>query len=106
MAENNSETPPMSYPRIAGALYLLIIVCGIFSEAFLLSSLIVAGATETTATNIIQSQTLFRIGSIADPVMLLSDVAIAILFYLLFKPVNKALALLLLDLHSHGHDLG
>ena len=79
--------------RLAGLLYLVIIVCGIFSEVGIRSRLIVPGDAAATAVNIATSAGLFRIGFAADALMLLSDVAIAVLFYLLFRPVSKPLAL-------------
>jgi hypothetical protein len=94
MINHTTETPPIVYARIAGLLYLIIIVFGIFSEVFVRSSLIVTGNVNTTADNILASETLFRIGFAADSIMLLSDVAIAILFYELLKPVSKTLALI------------
>ena len=146
------ETSPLVYARVAGVLYLVIIVCGIFSEAFVRSNLIVVGDASATAANILSSPSIFRIGFAADTMMLLSDVAIAVLFYVLLRPVSKtlaltaavfrltqaailggnllnyyaallllsgdgyasvfnaeqlsALAMLLLEMHSHGYDLG
>ena len=84
---------PIIYARIAGLLYFIIITSGIFSEVFIRSSLIVAGDASATAGNILASQTFFRIGFVSDSIMLLADVAIAILFYLLFKPVSSLLSL-------------
>ena len=93
MTVRTTETSPLAYARFAGLLYLIIIACGIFSEVFVRSSLIVAGDATATATNILASKTLFRIGFAADSIMLWSDVAIAVLFYVLLKPVSKTLAL-------------
>lgn len=93
MTIRTSETSPLTYARVAGLLYLIIIVFGIFGEVFVRSSLIVAGNATATATNILASEWLFRTGFAADSVMLLSDVAIAALFYILLKPVSKTLAL-------------
>lgn len=83
----------MCYARIAGLLYLAIIMCGIFSEVFVRSRLIVTGDATATASNILASTALFRAGFAADTIMLLSDVAIAVMFYVLFKPVGQTLAL-------------
>lgn len=83
-----------SYARVAGWLYLVIIVCGIGSEVFIRSSLIVEGDAMATASNILASDSLFRLGFVADSIMLLSDVAVAVLFYVLFKPVSNTLALM------------
>ena len=80
--------------RIAGVLYLIIIAAGIFAEFFVRSSLIVAGDAAATASQIMASESLFRIGIASDLIMILSDVAIGLAFYVLLKPVNKSLALL------------
>jgi hypothetical protein len=93
MALRGAETPPPVYARVAGLLYLVIIVSGIFSEAFVRSSLIVAGNANATAANILASGPLFRIGFAADALMLLCDVAVAVLLYMLLRPVSRTLSL-------------
>lgn len=80
--------------RTAGLLYLAIIVSGIFAEFFVRSSLIVRGDAASTARNITASESLFRMGIASDLVMIVSDVALALLFYVLLKPVSKSLSLL------------
>jgi len=91
---NTTQTSPIVYARIAGVLYLLIIFFGIFSEVFIRSQLIVEGNATATATNVLASEGLFKFAFIADSIMLLSDVAIAVFFYVLLKPVSTTLALL------------
>lgn len=86
-------TSPLLYARVAGVLYLIIIVFGVFGEAFVRSSLIAPGDATATAGNIIASERLFRVGFLADSIMFLSDVALAVLLYILLKPVGKTLAL-------------
>lgn len=81
------------YARIAGLLYLVIIVFGIYSEVFIRSVLIDFSDASVTASNILAAEGLYRFGFVADIIMLLSDVAIAILFYILLKPVSKTLSL-------------
>jgi hypothetical protein len=93
VAVSRSEASPARYARIAGFLYLLIIVFGVFGELVIRSRLIVTGDAAATAVNILASESLFRFGFAADSIMLLSDVAIAVLFYVLLKPVSKTLAL-------------
>jgi hypothetical protein len=94
LVSRTNDVPPAVYARTAGFLYLLIIVCGIFSEVFVRSSLIVVGDAAATAANILDSSSLFRVGFVSDAVMVMSDVAIAVLFYVLLKPVSKTLALM------------
>jgi len=90
---NARETSPVIYARIGGILYLIIIVSGISSEALIRSSLVVTGDATATATNILASPLLFRIGFASDTIMLFSDVAIAVVLYFLLKPVSNILAL-------------
>jgi len=81
------------YARIAGILYLLLIACGIFAEAAARSGLLVPGSPAATAERIAGVGMLYGAGFVADAVMLLCDVAIAVLFYLIFRPVSRPLAL-------------
>ena len=80
--------------RVAGVLYLTIIVAGIFAEFVVRQSLIVPGDATATASNIMASEGLFRLGIAGDLIMILSDIALALIFYVLFKPVSQALSLL------------
>jgi hypothetical protein len=96
MANRTGETSPLVYARVAGVLYLIIIVFGIFSEVFVRSGLIVKGDAAATAGNILASEGLFRVGFLADSIMFLSDVALAVLLFVLLKPVSKTLALIAL----------
>jgi len=93
MTNATLETSPQVYARIAGGLYLIIIVFGIWSEMFVRSTLIVAGDAAATAGNIMASEGLFRASFAADSIMALSDVAVAVLLYVLLRPVNRTLAL-------------
>jgi hypothetical protein len=93
MRDRTTETSPLVYARVAGVLYLIIIVFGLFSEVFVRSSLFVPGDATATAANITAAEGLFRSGFLADSIMFLSDVALAVLLYVLLRPVSKTLAL-------------
>jgi hypothetical protein len=80
--------------RVAGVLYLVIIAFGIFAEVVVRSSLIVDGDAQATAANIRDSEWLFRMGFAADLVVFLSDVAIAIVLFFLFRPVSRVVSAL------------
>ncbi len=80
--------------RMAGLLYVVIIVAGIFAEFVVRSGLIVSGDAAATAENIMASPGLFRLGIVGDLIMITADVAIALLFYALLKPVSNVLALM------------
>ena len=83
---------PMAAPRrgvatarVAGALYVIIIGCGLFAELGVRSRLIEPGDPTTTARNILDSPMLFRAGVAADIVMFIADVAIAVVLYQLLQ---------------------
>lgn len=80
--------------RIAGLLYLIIIICAGFSEGYVRSSLIIPGDATTTAQNILASEGLFRLGFVSDLVAFLADAVVAILLYILLKPVSKILSII------------
>lgn len=94
MSIKADKMPPIVYARVAGFLYLIIIVSGIFAEVGVRGKLFVSGDASATATGILESQWLFSLGFIADSFMLLSDVAVAVLLYLLLKPVSTVLSLM------------
>jgi hypothetical protein len=85
---------PDRLARVAGGLYLVIIVCGVGGEAFLRGPLIVAGDPTSTAENVIAAEPFFRIGILADVVMVLCDVALAVLLFVLLEPAGRVLSLL------------
>ena len=87
-------TPPQHYARAGGALYLFIILAGLFGEAFVRGSLIVSGDAEATASKILASETLFRAGLVGEMLACVCDVALAMILYVLLRPVNRNLALL------------
>jgi len=88
------RTSPQLYARIGGALYLVIIVAGIFGEAFVRNGLIVTGDAAATAHNIMSSEFLWRIGIAGDLFMHVCDVPLVLILYLLLKPVDRNLSLL------------
>ena len=94
MTPRAPEPSPQLYAKIGGVLYLVIIVCGFFGEAFVRGTLVVSGNAGATAANIAASQSLWRIGIALDLVMHVCDVPLMLVFYLLLRPVNRNLAIL------------
>ncbi|WP_281239474.1 DUF4386 domain-containing protein [Flavobacterium praedii] len=88
------EDSPQLYARIAGILYLLIIVAGIFGELLVRNKLLVYGDANATANNIMKSELLWRMGISADLVMHICDLPVMIILYYLLRPVSEKLALL------------
>ena len=79
--------------RLAGVLYLLISVLAPFSILYIPSTLIVPGDAATTASNIMASEGLFRLGIVGDSVVILLEIALIAVLYQLLRPVNRTFAL-------------
>lgn len=79
--------------RLAGFLYLFLMVCGVVGEFTARGSLIVDGDMAKTMSNIAASPHLFRLGILCDLTAFAGDVAIAVALYVLLSPVGKYLAL-------------
>src|SRR5438270_5835995 len=75
-------------------MFLISLLAGSFGEYYVPSKLIVAGNAAATASNIVNHEMLFRLGFAAYLLEALCDVALALVLYVLLKPVNRNLALL------------
>ena len=78
--------------RIAGGLYLVIFVFGLFSEVVVRSSIVELGDPASTARNLLDAPGLFRLGFLADLTMVAADIATAVLLYVLLAPVNRTVS--------------
>jgi Domain of unknown function (DUF4386) len=73
------ETSPQTYARTGGVLYLIIIVVGLFGEAFVRNGLIVSGDATATAANIRSMESLWRFHIAAELFLLICAVALSTL---------------------------
>ena len=94
MTHTRALSDPKAAARLAGALYLVIIVLGIWSEVAVRGALVIPGDPAATAANILAAKGLVRLSFAADSVMALADAALAVLLYLIFRPVSLPLALM------------
>lgn len=85
---------PQLYARLAGLLYLIVIVGGGFAEIFVRQRLVVANDAVATANNILTHEQLFRSGFAADLIAGLCVMPLILLLYELLKVVNRRVALL------------
>jgi hypothetical protein len=83
--------------RVAGFLYLIIIITSILSMILVESKLVVPGDAAATVNNIMANELLFRIGAAYDLIMFASVVILSVALYVILKTVNKNLALLALS---------
>jgi uncharacterized protein DUF4386 len=91
---NSIEQSPQLYARIGGALYLIIIVVGLFGEAFVRDRLIVSGDAVATAANIMLHESLWRFHIAAELFLLICAIALLLILFVLLRPVSRDLALL------------
>jgi hypothetical protein len=80
--------------RIGGILYLINIVLGIFSIGYVPSIIVVSGDIQATAQNILVHEIFYRVGFVAHIIILLTNIPLAVIFYNLFKVVNRKASLL------------
>ena len=76
--------------RIAGLLYLIVILNGFFFLKYVPSKLIVWNDASATVKNIIASNTLFRLGILSELIGYTAWLLLPLVLYKLLKPVNKA----------------
>jgi hypothetical protein len=81
------------YARVAGFLFFVSFVAGSFGEFYVPSQLIVSGNAAATAANIVNNDSLFRLGFAGYLLEALCDVGVALVLYVLLKPVHRNLAL-------------
>jgi uncharacterized protein DUF4386 len=88
------ETSPRVLARIGGALYLIVIVIGLFGEAFVRGKIVVSGDASATAANLRSMESLWRFGIAAEFVLLTCALSMVVVLYVLLRPVSRNLALL------------
>lgn len=84
--------------RVAGLLYLVVVVSGIFGLMYIPSKLIVWNDASTTVSNIGASILLFRAGLVSDIICYTFFLFLSLILYDLLKPVNKNIALIMVIL--------
>jgi uncharacterized protein DUF4386 len=101
MMERFDEASPRTRARITGTVYLLYFVLAIVGEVFLQQAGIsaitpVAGDAAALAKNVQAHQAALQIGVALGLISVTCYVAVTALFYQLFKPVGRTIALLAL----------
>src|ERR1700737_3427064 len=84
MMERIAQVSPRSRARITGVVYLLFFLTAVLGGVF----------TPGTANNILAHEALFRLGYALTLISSLLYVALAALFYQLFKPVSRNFSLM------------
>jgi hypothetical protein len=85
---------PQAWARTGGALYLVVIAAGAAGELLIRDRLVVAGDANATLANIRAFEFLWRLGIAGNLLHLACSVTLAVVFYVLLRPVDRDLALL------------
>ena len=94
MMEPIAEASPRFKARMAGVSYLLGSLTSVFGQMVVLGMLVVYGDAAATAANILSHESLFRLGFVSSLMTVPFHIVWAVLFYGLFKPVNRSVSLL------------
>ena len=93
--ESEPGPSPARMARIAGVLYLIIVVFGAYAQLGVRDGLIVTGNAAATARNIVEHELRYRVGFTMEVFYLLCGVPLKLLLYRIFSVVNRNLALVM-----------
>ncbi len=94
MSIRTPGTSPLTRARVAGFLYLMLFPAP-FGLIYVPSRLIVSGDAAATASNIMASETLFRLGIVSNILVHIVNLLVVLALYQLLKPVGKSMASLM-----------
>lgn len=89
---------PNSQARVAGMLYLIIVITGYFSLMYVPGKLIVHGDTAATIHNVLEFESLFRANILVGIVASIVFLFLALSLYRLLKEVSQSLAAIMVIL--------
>ena len=92
--DHTTDMSPRTKGRIAGAIYLLYVIAGVYAQAFVSERLIVFSDAARTTSNILANQSLYRLGFTVYLLEMAGQIATVVLFYQLLKPVSRTGAML------------
>ena len=88
------DISPRVVARMAGVLYLLTMLTGVFAQVFVSGALVVDGDAAATAANILAHKNFFQLGFAVYLIEMTCQIATTSLFYDLLKPVSRSVSLL------------
>jgi hypothetical protein len=89
---SSNVSPPKRLARLAGLLYLVPTFLGPFSLMYVPSVLVVPNDATATASRVLGSEALLRLGVLSDVLIVLSELALTAALYALLAPAGRVLA--------------
>jgi len=93
MTTHTTKTSPLTYARIVGVFYLVIFILGPIAFFLGRTSVVVPGDPVATVDNLMASESMFRLGMVAETVIVMIEIVVSAILYVLLKPVSKPLSL-------------
>jgi hypothetical protein len=93
MRSHTAGTSPRTYARIVGVLYLVIFFLGPFAFFMGRVAVVVPGDPAATINNLMASESMFRLGMVAETLIILIEIVVSAILYVLLRPVNRPLSL-------------
>jgi hypothetical protein len=93
MTERKAEGSPRLKARMAGVVYFLAGLTSVFGQQIVLGRFVVSGDAAVTAANILANQSLYWLGFTATLLAVALHIVWAVLFYDVFRPVNRSVSL-------------
>ncbi len=94
MMERETEVSPRTKARMAGVFYLLEGATSAFGAIYVVSKLTVPGNAEATAASVLTQEPLLWWAFAAALIAVACHIVYTVLFYDLFKPVNRSISLI------------
>jgi len=92
--DRTADMSPRTKGKFAGAIYLVYVIAGVYAQAVISDRLVVFSDAARTASNILANQSLYRLGFTVYLLEMAGQIATAVLFYQLLKPVSRTGAML------------
>jgi hypothetical protein len=102
MKEEISQASPRLKARMAGALYVLAGLTSVIGGMYFPGKLVAVGDAATTANAILAHEHFFELGFSVILIAVVCSILLTILFYDLFRPVNKTLSQTAASVHLVG----
>src|SRR6266851_291535 len=91
MTSSDTDKSQIKYARLAGFLFLWLIITGLAGE-LTISRIVGSGTFAETAKRVVASEHLYRVALSSELIETLSAVLLAFALYVTLKPVDKLLA--------------